>query len=83
MLAMAKRKKKKKAAGKQSNPWRSRLIRLREALGAKERLPGPLTQTEAAKRIAVGQGVWAAWENGHRSPSRQSILLIEMLERSI
>ncbi len=66
-------KKRKPAAGKPGgNPWPDRLRALRKRLG--------LNQSEAAARIAVGPGVWSAWENDLRTPSRQSQLLIELLE---
>lgn len=40
-----------------------------------------LTQAEAAERVGVSQSVWSAWERGHRTPSRQSAILIHMLRR--
>lgn len=61
-------------APKKKTPWRKRLKALRSRLG--------LTQALAAKRVGVGQGVWAAWENGLRTPSRQSQLLIDLLDNS-
>ncbi len=59
---------------------------------AKVRIPTPeeikairdklgLLQAEAAERIGVSQGQWSAWERGHKKPSRQSALLIDLLRR--
>ncbi len=40
-----------------------------------------LTQAQAAEKIGVGQGVWSSWEKGTRRPSRQSAILIDLLDR--
>jgi DNA-binding transcriptional regulator YiaG len=54
-------------------PTPTQIKKIREAL--------KLTQAQAAEKISVGQGVWAAWESGKRRPSRQSALLIDLLRR--
>lgn len=65
-------KKRKPAAP--ANPWPERLLAIRARL--------KLTQEQAAERIGVSQGAWAAWESrtALRTPSRQSVTLIELLE---
>ncbi len=54
-------------------PTPSQIKAIRDKLG--------LTQAEAAEKVAVGQGVWAAWESSKRQPSRQSALLLDLLRR--
>jgi DNA-binding transcriptional regulator YiaG len=53
-------------------PTPEQIKKIRESLG--------LTQQEAADRVQVGQGVWASWESGTRTPSRQSALLLKLLK---
>lgn len=60
-------------AKKKTTTWTPAAIKkLRDALG--------LTQAEAAVKVSVGQGVWAAWERGIRNPSRQSQMLLDHLQ---
>lgn len=71
MIGMAKRKHEPEPIGE----WDAERIHdLRTRLG--------LTQADAAKRVAVGQAVWASWESGARKPSRQSCLLLDILSKS-
>jgi DNA-binding transcriptional regulator YiaG len=39
-----------------------------------------LTQTQAAARVGVTQRAWLSWETGAITPSRQSLILIRLLD---
>ncbi len=47
-----------------------------ERLLAWRRLAG-LSQEKAADRFGVGQGTWAPWELGKKSPGRENALALE------
>lgn len=40
-----------------------------------------LTQTDAAARIGITQGSWAAWESGLKRPSIEMLVQIEELTK--
>lgn len=74
ILDMAEKPKKPKPpkATPASGPWTPEAIKaLRDRL--------KLTQEAFAERLGVGQAVVAGWERRHRKPSRQSLMLLDLL----